>query len=108
MVEPSGNSLQNQPGFLAHLVCRVALVAFIGFAAFLEPAYAFSSAILTVRVYNYARVSPAVLVSAEREANRILNKSGSPIVWLDCLQPGLSSGDKVLCDSGWSADLPSV
>src|SRR5215471_4373321 len=108
MIESFGNSRQNQLSFFTRFVCHFALVTLIGIVAFLKPACAVSSTALTVRVYNYARVPQAILTLAEREANRILNKSGSRVIWLDCLQPGPSSGDKMLCDSGWSEDLPSV
>src|SRR5215469_7107040 len=108
MIEPSGSSRQNQVSFSTRFVCYFALVVLTCFVASLEPACADSSPALTVRVYNYARTPQGILVSAEREANRLLNNSGSRIIWLDCLQIAFSPSDKMLCDSGWSADLPSV
>ena len=39
---------------------------------------------VTVRVYNFAQISPKVLVEAEREATRIFRKVGVETLWLDC------------------------
>src|SRR5262249_35303900 len=40
---------------------------------------------ITIRVYNYANASGAILGRAEREASRIFQKAGIETVWLDCL-----------------------
>ncbi len=39
---------------------------------------------LTVRVYNYAKVSAGNLRCAQSEAGRIIGKAGVETVWLDC------------------------
>jgi hypothetical protein len=39
---------------------------------------------ITVRVYDYTRASPTILVGAEREAGRIFHEAGLKVVWLDC------------------------
>jgi len=41
--------------------------------------------ILTIQVFNYAKVSPGKLRSAEGEAGRIIGEAGVETVWLDCL-----------------------
>ncbi len=46
-----------------------------------------SDAKITVRVYNYARVSGGALARAEVEAGRILAAAGVDSVWLDCFEP---------------------
>lgn len=42
------------------------------------------AATTTVLVYNHARVSPAILAAAEREAGRILDAAGVRIIWVEC------------------------
>ena len=37
-----------------------------------------------ILVYDYARVSPAILAAAEREAGRILDAAGVRITWVEC------------------------
>jgi hypothetical protein len=66
------------------------------------------AASLTVLVYNYAEVSPAILASAEREAFKILRDAGVRVVWVDCLEKLPSSKSKELCQRGWSAQTPGV
>jgi hypothetical protein len=39
---------------------------------------------ITLRVYDYAHVTPEALAGAEREANRILGTAGIGAVWLNC------------------------
>ncbi len=39
---------------------------------------------ITVRVYNYARVSRRTLVQAEEEASRIFREAGIETMWQDC------------------------
>ena len=39
---------------------------------------------ISIRVYNYAQASHAILGEAKRETGRILGAAGLPIVWLDC------------------------
>jgi hypothetical protein len=38
----------------------------------------------TVLVYNYARLSSAIVTAAEREAGRILDAAGVRIIWVEC------------------------
>jgi hypothetical protein len=66
------------------------------------------AASVTVLVYNYAKVSPAILARAEREAFKILSAAGVRVVWVDCLEkpPGIES--KEACQRGWSAQTPGV
>src|SRR5215472_5486334 len=40
---------------------------------------------ITVRMYNYARVSEGTLAGAEAEARRIFGAAGVDSAWLDCL-----------------------
>lgn len=50
-----------------------------------KPAFgAEPAATTTVLVYNHARVSPAILAAAEREAGRILDAAGVRIIWVEC------------------------
>lgn len=43
---------------------------------------------ITVRVYNYARVKPAILAEAQKEATRIFAAAAIKATWLDCpLEP---------------------
>ena len=42
---------------------------------------------ISVRVYNYAKVSRRVLDGAEREAGRVLSAAGIDTRWVDCLAP---------------------
>lgn len=46
---------------------------------------------LTIRVYNYARVSTGKLRRAQSEASRIIGAAGVETVWLDCTAPRLGS-----------------
>jgi hypothetical protein len=39
---------------------------------------------ITLRVYNYARVPRAVLITAEGETTRIFRKTGVETAWIDC------------------------
>ncbi len=43
-----------------------------------------SRATITLRVYDYARVKPATLAAAEREASRILAQAGVTTQWQEC------------------------
>jgi predicted aspartyl protease len=63
---------------------------------------------LTVRVFNYAHVSPQTVSSAGREANHILAAGGLQVVWLDCLQAAQTVQSKALCEMGWSPELPAL
>jgi hypothetical protein len=38
---------------------------------------------ITIHVYDYVQVSPAILAQAEREVSRIFGKAGVEILWLD-------------------------
>ena len=42
---------------------------------------------ITVRVYDYAAVSPEILAAAEEETARILHAAGIGTEWLDCTVP---------------------
>ena len=64
---------------------------------------------LTVRVFNYAHVSVRTLSSAEREANYILSAAaGRQVIWLDCLGKAQAPQSRVLCEMGWSPELPAL
>ena len=43
--------------------------------------------VITVRIYNYARVPTPILVSAEGEAQKIFRQAGVETEWLDCRLP---------------------
>jgi hypothetical protein len=68
-----------------HLVWACPKLAFAG-----EPT-------ATVLVYNYARVSPAIVTAAEREAGRILDAAGVRIVWVECPMRSTSANAKGPC-----------
>jgi hypothetical protein len=87
-------------GFVVAVFGLVAIFPRCGFAS--------PTVSLTVRVFNYAEVSPGTLVSAERGANQILAAAGLQVVWLDCLGKGQAVGSKAVCEMGWSPELPSV
>lgn len=70
---------------------RITLVVAVGFGitglAFPEIAFASEndpSPTVAVYIYNYAQAAPAILIKAEREADRILSSAGLRIVWLEC------------------------
>jgi hypothetical protein len=63
---------------------------------------------ITVLVYNYAGVSHADLVAAEREASRILAIAGAHVDWIGCLVPLPEADPKDLCRRGWTAQTPGV
>jgi hypothetical protein len=66
--------------------CAVALAMFaanFGLAAS-EP-----DLTVRVRVYNYAKVSSAILSGAEQEASRIFTAAGVDTMWLDCPMTGI-------------------
>jgi hypothetical protein len=90
-------------------VRRGSVVAVIGLAA-ISPNYSLAGTMvsLTVRVFNYAQVSPPTLASAERDANQILAAAGLRVDWLDCLQKAQTVRSKAVCEMGWSPELPSV
>lgn len=54
---------------------------------------------LTVRVYNYARISPARLARAEAVAGRILRKAGIETAWLDCALSKEEAARKPACEA---------
>jgi hypothetical protein len=61
--------------------CALALAIFVASSALAtgEP-----DLTVSVRVYNYAKVSGGVLGGAEREASRIFTAAGVDTVWVDC------------------------
>jgi hypothetical protein len=63
---------------------------------------------VNIRLYNYAHVSPPILIAAEREADKILGAADVHPVWADCLEKETSVERNELCDRGWGADTPSV
>lgn len=54
---------------------------------------------LTVRVYNYARVSETILAQAEKEASRIFREIGVQILWLQCPLSGIEEQLVTGCQS---------
>src|SRR5215468_6066347 len=85
------------------VVAVLGLLAMYPSCSFARPALS-----LTVRVFNFAKVSPQSLSSAEREANQILAAGGLQVVWLDCLQEAQTVQPKALCEMGWSPELPAL
>jgi hypothetical protein len=65
-------------------------------------------ATITVLIYNYAHVSKATLVAAEREANRILEIAGARVDWMECQTPLPEADPKDLCRRGWTAQTPGL
>ena len=53
---------------------------------------------MTVRVRNYARIEPGVLLKAERTANKILQDAGVDTVWVLCFDGSTWSRDVVCTD----------
>jgi Zn-dependent protease with chaperone function len=56
---------------------------------------------ITLRVYNYARVPPAVQIPAEQETAMILRKAGVETAWIDC-QLSRAETPKPACDKPFS------
>ena len=85
------------------------VVAVLGLLA-MFPSYSFArpALSLTVRVFNYAPVSPRTFSSAARYANHILAPAGLQVAWLDCLQKAQTVQSKTLCEMGWSPELPAL
>src|SRR5262249_18035865 len=85
-------------------VAALCLLAFSPSCIFARP-----TPTLTLRVFNYAQVSLGPLASAERQANYILSAaSGLQVIWLDCLGKGQAPQSRVLCEMGWSPELPAL
>jgi hypothetical protein len=79
--------------------CAVALAMFAassGLAAS-EPALT-----VRVRVYNYAKVSSAILSDAEQEASRIFSAAGVDTLWADCSATG-AQPQPMLASAGQAA-----
>jgi hypothetical protein len=77
---------QQFPWFRLSIMALAGLVGVISFA-FPETIFASgadSSPAIRIRVNNYTQATPAMLAGAEREAGRILGKTGLQTVWLDC------------------------
>lgn len=53
---------------------------------------------ITVRVFNYAEVSSAVLAEAEGEATRIFERVGMAVAWIDCRPPAGSAPSPAACE----------
>ncbi len=75
----------------AMFVMRMAGLAVVATAVAGSPAWAknnrnaeTSRATITLRVYDYVQVKPAILAAAEREASRILAKAGVTTLWQEC------------------------
>src|SRR5579863_1622250 len=66
------------------VVCACALASTMVAASWARAAGE-SAVTVSVRVYNYAKVSRRVVGSAEREASRIFTAAGIETTWLDCL-----------------------
>lgn len=71
------------------VVAILAIGSTLPVRAFAQPALgtrqvASQDAKLTLRVYNYAQVDPAVLARAEKITNAIFEESGIGILWMDC------------------------
>ena len=89
---------------LRSAVAALGLLAFSPSCIFARP-----TPTLTVRVFNYAHVSVRMLSSAEREANHILSAAaGRQVIWLDCLGNAQDLQSRVLCEMGWSPELPAL
>jgi len=84
-------------------VAALCLLAFSPSCIFARP-----TPTLTVRVFNYAQVSVRTLSSAEREADHILSAAGRQVIWLDCLGKAQDLQSRVLCEMGWSPELPAL
>jgi len=92
----------------SHSIARLGFVVALYGLIFPSCSFGGSMLSLTVRVFNYAQVSPSTLASAERDANQILAAAGLQAVWLDCLHEAQAVLSKAVCEMGWSPDLPSV
>jgi hypothetical protein len=60
-------------------------------------------ALVTIRIYNYAAVSPAELSSARADADRIFQDAGMTLQWVSCRVPNSAEGGactEPLRDSG--------
>ena len=55
---------------------------FVLWAALAHPVETYAQ--ITVRVYNYATVSPDTLTSVKNEASLIFQQAGIDTSWLDC------------------------
>lgn len=53
---------------------------------------------ITVRVYDYARVSPGEKKRAEEEASRVLRTAGVETVWVDCPTSPAEAQDYPACE----------
>jgi hypothetical protein len=74
-----------KPIVLATLLAVITTTRPVAAAAATEP-------IVTVRTYNYARVSQAELAGARGEAARIFKEAGIGLEWTACRVPGSESG----------------
>jgi hypothetical protein len=62
-----------------------------------------AAALVMIRIYNYAAVSPAELAAARADADRIFQEAGISLQWLNCRVPNSAEGDactQPLRDSG--------
>lgn len=58
---------------------------------------------ITVRVYDYAQVSPRTLSKAQRDAARVFRQAGIETEWLNCLDPEQEGGFSAECDGAMGA-----
>jgi hypothetical protein len=64
---------------------------------------------LTLLVYNYTEASAGTLLSAEREATRILESAKATVVWVNCWDKSqLSNETTELCAKGWTSQTPAL
>jgi len=54
-----------------------------------------SGATVSVRTYNYAKVSTRVMRGAEREAGRVFTAAGIDTMWVDCLASEAGAGSRL-------------
>jgi hypothetical protein len=78
-----------------------------------------AAALVTIRIYNYAAVSPAELAAARANADRVFQDAGMSLQWVNCRVSNSAEGDactELLRDSGefvlrlqtaWNERIPS-
>jgi hypothetical protein len=99
--KPPSAPVSSQLGF-AYVAVLVAIATFHA-----QPVRA-EKAPSTVLVYNHANAPAATLLSAEREATRILD-SAATIVWVNCWDETQRSVEtNRLCAKGWTSQTPGL
>lgn len=81
----------------------LAFVVLVGITGFAFPENALAGEInntvpITVRLDNYSQASSAILVTAQREASRIMQQAGLRVVWLDCPKRPSTAGAQGPCE----------